>query len=279
MSVNPAQPIPASNLAQQAADLLKSAELLPEYPNVFPMNFAGGKFYIDSTPNKENVYIRHKSGSFIYFETNGDIFIHSPRDLKVCAERHMIMKVGEGDKDKCVVHVTGDAHLKVEKDLNVEIGGDKNETISGNYNLNVKGVYSSAANNRNTKTTGKHTEISHEIENNVTFVKNNIGTPGKGGVGGEIRDIIFGNRVVEMVDPRSTYTIRSTGFMEFNAAINIRQVAGANFTSIVGAEYSQTVGGSMSTRVGATLQFNTGGVTNITSGGILRLSAPQIFLN
>ena len=269
----------ADKLSQEAADLLKSAEISPEYPNVFPVNLPGGRIYIDSTPNKENVYIRHKSGSFIYFEPNGDIFIHSPRDIKVCAERNMVMKVGEGNKDKAIVHVVGDAHLKVEGDLITEIGGSKKETISGDYNLNVKGTYTSAANTRNSKTSGTHTVNSHEQVNNLTFIKNNIGIPDKEGVGGEVRDIIFGNRVIEMADPRGTFTIRSAGSLELSAAIDLRQEVGGAYVGVVGGAYTESAGGVMNINGGGTVSINAGGAMNIAAGGIMALTAPQIYLN
>jgi hypothetical protein len=277
MNTNPATPVSPDNLTQQANNFLKSTEVAPEYPNVFPINLAGGRIYIDSTPNKENVYIRHKSGSFIYFEPNGDIFVHSPRDIKVCAERNLALKVGEGNKDACMIQVTGDAKIKVENDLTLEVGGNKNETITGNYNLTVKGSFNTAANTRNCKTTGTHTENTHEKVNNVTFVKNNIGVPDKEGVGGEIRDIIFGNRVFELVDPRSTFSIISAGNINFNATLNMTQSSGT-YTGFTGG-YFQEVTGPMDFQVGGLVNFKVTGVFNINSGGLFSVVAPQIFLN
>lgn len=278
-NANPATPNPLPDITQELSDLLKASEYSPEYPNVSPLNLPGGVFYIDSTPNKENLYIRHKSGSYIHFETNGDIFIHSPRDIKVVAERNLAVKVGEGSKDKAIVQVAGDAHLKVEGDLITEVGGSKKEVISKDYNLVVKGTFTSSANTRNTGTKGTHTVKSHEQVNNLTFVKNNIGIPDESGVGGEVRDVIFGNRVVEMADPRGTFTIRSAGFLELSAALDMNVEVGGAYNGVVGGTYLETVGGNMTLSGGGTMSLLAGGTMTLNSGGIMSLIAPQIFLN
>lgn len=278
-------PDPLPDIVKEAADILKDSELSPEYPNVFPIKLPGGQLYIDSTPNKESILIRHKSGSFIQLESDGDIYIHSQKDLKVSPQRNFVIKVGDGNKEKAIIHVTGDAHMRVEGDLINEVGGNKYETISGNYNLNVKGTFSSAANTRNTKTQGKHVEKAHEIENDVTFIKNNVGIPevdpttGETSFGGEVRNIVFGNYVTEMVDPRSVFAVQTLGHINLTAAATMTRIVGGAYIGTVEGAYTEKVTGAANINVGGSLNINVGGVLNMNAVGIMKLTAAQIYLN
>ena len=145
--------------------------------------------------------------------------------------------------------------------------------------MNVKGTMSTATNTRNDKTSGTHTEITHEKVNNITFLKNNIGVPDKEGVGGEIRDLIFGNRVIEMTDPRGTFTIKSAGSLELFAGVNMKQTVIGAYTGTVGGAYSEKVTGAVTFTSGGVFDITSGGLMNITAGLDLTLTAPKIFLN
>lgn len=256
-----------------------------KYPNVFPLNFAGGSFYIDSTPDKESVTISHKSGSILKFEPNGDILIQSPKDIKVTAERNITIKAGNsisangGTTDRSTITVVGDAHLQVQNDLHVEVWGNKYETVNKDYKLNVKGTYAVGAANIETKASGIHKENCYEKVNENTFQTNKVGIPGPDGMGGQIKDVIFGNRVIEMADPRGVFSIISAGDLEFIVAKNMRSTIGLLYTGAVGGGYAQTIGGYMDFQIGGMANFTTGGVFNITSGGIFSVLAPQIYLN
>lgn len=256
----------------------------PDYPNVHPISLPGGSFYIDSSPGKENINIRHKSGSFITFESNGDIFIRPAKDLKVVSERNIAVKSGtsikdNGGSDKCVIQVVGDAHLQVQNDLHVEVWGNKYETVNKNSFLTVKGDYTIVANNINTKASGVHTEDAYEKVNKNTFQTNKIGVPSKDGVGGQIKDIIFGNRVIEMADPRGTFSLISAGHMEIIVKQTMKQAIGGAYVGSVVGTYSENVGGTMDFKVGGASNLNVGGAYNVTVGGIMKVTAAQIFLN
>lgn len=278
---------------QNNIDYLKKIEASPEYPNVFPISLPGGRFHIDSTPEKENILIRHTSGSFICFEPNGDIFVSSPKDLKFISERNTVVRVGENidgkNSDKLVIQVIGDAHLKVENDLHVEVNGNKYETINKDYKIDVRGLYTVSANSMNLGVSGKYTEKIFDKEMSNTFTTNNIGIPDESGVGGEIRDVIYGNRIFELKDPRSTFQVITPGNISFIAGNNvpegdispgticfnstgtqtqttkkdlIRKVLG-NYISLVSGNYTETVSGKF----------------DINVDGVFRLDAALIYLN
>lgn len=297
-----AKPLPLDPDAQSRVDELKKLENQPEYPKVYPLHLPGGKFYIDSTPDKESITIRHKSGSFIVFQTNGDVFINSKRDLKVVAERNVAIKAGSSvqknnDSDKSIIQVIGDAHLQVQNDLHVEVWGNKYETISKDYKIEVKGTYSIGSNDMNLVAKGKLNEKSHAKEVTNTFVTNNIGVPDKTGVGGEIRDVIYGNRVFELVDPRSTFQVISAGNISLVAGANIpvgdlspgticltsantqTQSVGTNLIQLALGNNIRNIGGDFVQNVGGIFVNTVGGIGLETFGGVYRLTAPLIFLN
>jgi len=292
--INPATPQPLDPITQANANQLRGTEG-GEYPNIFPIQLPGGQFYIDSTPGKESINIRHnKNGSFIQFDTNGDIHVHSTRDLKVVSEGNTVVKVGQSVKknsqsDKAVVTVVGDAHLKVENDLHVEVCGNKYETVSKNSFLTVKGTYTVNATNMNVGVTGTYNENAHEKEVTHTFTKNNIGVPDESGVGGELRDVIYGNRVFELVDPRSTFSVISAGNISLCAGVpvpvgditpgTICMTSANTQTQTVGTNYLQTVGIDSSVNVGGISNTDVGGNYNVKVGGVIAMNAAQIFLN
>lgn len=286
---------------QNNTDYLKKIEASPEYPNVFPISLPGGKFYIDSTPEKENILIRHVSGSFICFEPNGDVFVNSPRDLKFVSEKNTVLRVGENidgkNSDKLVIQVIGDAHLKVENDLHVEVNGNKYETINKDYKIDVRGLYTVSANSMNLGVSGKYTEKIYDKEMSNTFTTNNIGVPDESGVGGEIRDIIYGNRIFELKDPRSTFQVITPGNISFIAGSKIpegdtspgticfnstgtqtqttkkdliRQITG-NYDSIVSGNYNETVEGDV--------EYQVSGKFDINVDGVFKIDAALIYLN
>lgn len=280
-NINPATPNPNPNEQKDAA--IQNAAG-PEYPNVFPINLPGGVFRIDSTPGKENINIRHKSGSFITFDTNGDIHLHSVKGVKIVSENHLGIKSGTSVKnnngsDKCMIEVVGDAHLQVQNDLHVEVWGNKYETVSKDCFLNVKGNYTVTAANINSKASGVHTEDAYEKVNKNTFQTNKIGIPGPDGVGGQIKDIIVGNRVIEMADPRGVFSIISAGDMEFIVAKNLRQIVKGAYTGAVTGAYIEKVGGAMDVKVGGASKLNVGATYDINVGGIMKVTAAQIYLN
>ena len=301
MSINLYSEKPLNQETQKNAEYLKQLEILPEYPNVFPISLPGGKFHIDSTPEKENILIRHTSGSFICFEPNGDVFVSSPRDLKFISEKNTVVRVGENidgkNSDKLVVQVIGDAHIKIENDLHVEVNGNKYETINKDYKMDVRGLYTVSANSMNLGVSGKYTEKIYDKEISNTFTTNNIGVPDEFGVGGEIRDVIYGNRIFELKDPRSTFQVITPGNISFVAGTNIpigvttpgticytstgtqTQTTQKDFVRNITGNYNSVISGDYAESVAGNVGFQVSGRFDINVQGIFKIDAALIYLN
>ena len=82
---------------------------------------SGHVIEIDDTPNNERINIYHKSGSYISFQPNGDVFHKS----------------------------VSNAHTLILEDDNRIVSGVQNVTILGNANLNIGGVWNVKADEAN----------------------------------------------------------------------------------------------------------------------------------
>ena len=223
-----------------------------EYPKGYVFNTqCGHKIEMNSTEGGERIRLMNCHGHFIDIDEDGHIYIMANEDIIARAPGNMAVKVG-GDikEDKLVIHVVGNAHMTVEGDMHTETRGNRYDKVDGTWEMKAGEVmFLQSDENIAVKAENRLELNANSINQKMTFAKNDLSE------GGEIRDVIKGNRVIEMSKEGGVFAILSKGDLQIRAE-------GCRYDT-VGTNYFTNVEGKMKTSVvGDDLDCITGGVTD-----------------
>ena len=190
----------------------------PQHITNYPKNWitvtsAGHVMEFDNTKDGERIrFINGKTGSIFEMDEESDTYVISSRDLNLNSDRSTTLKVGKNKKeDKLIIQVIGDAHLNVEGNLHTEVEGDRFDKVAGEYQLKVGGAISiDSASNIGINSDNEIRMIANSINKRCTFSKLDMAA------GGQLTEVINGNRVIRMDKEGGTFAIESAGDLRFN---------------------------------------------------------------
>ena len=209
----------------------------PQHITNYPKNWitvtsAGHVMEFDNTKDGERIrFINGKTGSIFEMDEESDTYVISSRDLNLNSDRSTTLKVGKNKKeDKLIIQVIGDAHLNVEGNLHTEVEGDRFDKVAGEYQLKVGGAISiDSASNIGINSDNEIRMIANSINKRCTFSKLDMAA------GGQLTEVINGNRVIRMDKEGGTFAIESAGDLRFNVkGCQYDNVGRNSFTEIQG---------------------------------------------
>ena len=209
----------------------------PQHITNYPKNWvtvtsAGHVMEFDNTKEGERIRIIHgATGSLIEMDEEKDTYIISARDLHLNSDRTTTLKVGKNKKDdKLIIQVIGDAHLNVEGDLHTEVEGNRYDRVDGEYQLKVGGtIMIDSTSNIGINADNELRTIANSINETCTFKRLNMDG------GGQLTEVIKGNRVIRMDKEGGTFAIESAGDLRFNVKVCQYDNVGRNsFTEVQG---------------------------------------------
>ena len=217
----------------------------PQHITNYPKNWitvtsAGHVLEFDNTEDGERIrIINGKTGSVIEMDEEEDTYIISSRDLNLNSDGTTTLKVGKDKKeDKLIIQVIGDAHLNVEGDLHTEVEGNRYDKVNGEYQLKVGGTMMiDSASNIGINADNEIRSIGNSINERCTFKKLDMAD------GGQLTEIINGNRVIRMDKEGGTFAIESAGDLRFNVkGCQYDNVGRNSFTEVQGKAKTITHG-------------------------------------
>ena len=210
----------------------------PQHITQYPKNWvtvtsAGHVMEFDNSKDGERIrLINGATGSIFEMDEESDTYVISSRDLHLNSDRTTTLKVGKNKKeDKLIIQVIGDAHLNVEGNLHTEVEGDRFDKVDGNYELKVGGAISiDSASNIGINSDNELRFIANSINDRCTFKKTDMAA------GGQLTEVINGNRVIRMDKEGGTFAIESAGDLRFNVkGCQYDNVGRNSFTEVQGA--------------------------------------------
>ena len=247
----------------------------PQHITNYPKNWvtvtsAGHVMEFDNTKEGERIRIIHgATGSLIEMDEEKDTYIISARDLHLNSDRTTTLKVGKNKKDdKLIIQVIGDAHLNVEGDLHTEVERNRYDRVDGEYQLKVGGTMMiDSTSNIGINADNELRVIANSINERCTFKKLDM----QGG--GQLTEVIKGNRVIRMDKEGGTFALESAGDLRFNVkGCQYDNVGRNSFTEVQGKvktiahgqnidciEGGQPSGMDVSTSGGVGWELQTGG--------------------
>lgn len=110
------------------------AEPNSPYKPVYPHNKvietpSGHTIEIDDTQGAERLHVRHKSGSFTEFHTDGTVVHKAKKD------KYTFVYANE------FIHVDGNVNMVVNGNVSQIIGGNLKQQVDGNWQINVSGSW------------------------------------------------------------------------------------------------------------------------------------------
>tara|TARA_B100001559_G_scaffold103104_1_gene86654 strand:+ start:256 stop:1173 length:918 start_codon:yes stop_codon:yes gene_type:complete len=217
----------------------------PQHITNYPKNWvtvtsAGHVMEFDNSKDGERIrLINGATGSIFEMDEEKDTYVISSRDLHLNSDRTTTLKVGKNKKeDKLIIQVIGDAHLNVEGNLHTEVEGDRFDKVAGNYELKVGGTISvDSASNIGINADNEIRFIGNSINERCTFKKLDMA------LGGQLTEIINGNRVIRMDKEGGTFAIESAGDLRFNVkGCQYDNVGRNSFTEVQGKAKTITHG-------------------------------------
>ena len=217
----------------------------PQHITNYPKNWitvtsAGHVMEFDNTEDGERIrFINGKTGSIFEMDEEEDTYIISSRDLNLNSDGTTTLKVGKDKKqDKLIIQVIGDAHLNVEGDLHTEVEGNRYDKVNGEYQLKVGGTMMiDSSSNLGINVANELRMIANSINERCTFKKLNMED------GGQLTEIINGNRVIRMNKEGGTFAIESAGDLRFNVdGCHYNKVGRNSFTEVQGSMKTTTHG-------------------------------------
>ena len=209
----------------------------PQHITKYPKNWvtvtsAGHVMEFDNSKDGERIrLINGATGSIFEMDEQSDTYVISTRDLHLNSDRTTTLKVGKNKKeDKLIIQVIGDAHLNVEGNLHTEVEGDRFDKVAGEYQLKVGGTISiDSASNIGINSDNEVRTVANSINDRCTFSKLDMGA------GGQLTEVIRGNRVIRMDKEGGTFAIESAGDLRFNVkGCQYDNVGRNSFTEIQG---------------------------------------------
>ena len=217
----------------------------PQHITNYPKNWvtvtsAGHVMEFDNTEDGERIRLIHGStGSLIEMDEEEDTYIISARDLHLNSDRTTTLKVGKNKKDdKLIIQVIGDAHLNVEGNLHTEVEGNRYDRVAGEYQLKVGGTMMiDSTSNIGINSDNELRVIANSINERCTFKKLDMQA------GGQLTEVINGNRVIRMNKEGGTFAIESAGDLRFNVdGCHYNKVGRNSFTEVQGSMKTTTHG-------------------------------------
>ena len=217
----------------------------PQHITNYPKNWvtvtsAGHVMEFDNSKDGERIrLINGATGSIFEMDEQSDTYVISSRDLHLNSDRTTTLKVGKNKKeDKLIIQVIGDAHLNVEGNLHTEVEGDRFDRVDGEYQLKVGGTISiDSASNIGINCDNEIRTIANSINNKCTFSKLDMAE------GGQLTEVINGNRVIRMDKEGGTFAIESAGDLRFNVkGCQYDNVGRNSFTEVQGKSKTITHG-------------------------------------
>jgi hypothetical protein len=227
-----------------------------EYPyNWVQTTACGHCIELNGTDKSERIRILHKNGNFIDIDESQRINIVSNGDIISLSDKNLVIKTGSNIKeDKLIIHVVGDAHLYVEGDMHTEVDGNKYDYVAKDYQLKVGGNFLTTVSDAYGVTAKDEFRIdANSFNTKFTFSQNNAAK------GGEIEDVINGNRVIRMSKEGGTFAIESEGDLRFN-------VKGCHYTVVGRNQFTEVAGVMKHTTYGEELDCIEGGAPSDTKG-------------
>ena len=209
----------------------------PQHITKYPKNWvtvtsAGHVMEFDNSKDGERIrLINGATGSIFEMDEQSDTYVISTRDLHLNSDKTTTLKVGKNKKeDKLIIQVIGDAHLNVEGNLHTEVEGDRFDKVAGEYQLKVGGTISiDSASNIGINSDNEVRTVANSINDRCTFSKLDMGK------GGQLTEVIRGNRVIRMDKEGGTFAIESAGDLRFNVkGCQYDNVGRNSFTEIQG---------------------------------------------
>ena len=196
------------------------------------MTSAGHVLEFDNTEDGERIrLINGKTGSIIEMDEEEDTYIISARDLHLNSDATTTLKVGKNKKeDKLIIQVIGDAHLNVEGNLHTEVEGDRFDKVSGRYELKCGDIAIDSASGIGVNADNEIRFIANSINERCTFKRLDMAA------GGQLTEVINGNRVIRMDKEGGTFALESAGDLRFNVkGCQYDNVGRNSFTEVQGS--------------------------------------------
>ena len=209
----------------------------PQHITNYPKNWvtvtsAGHVLEFDNTEDGERIrLINGKTGSIIEMDEEEDTYIISARDLHLNSDATTTLKVGKNKKeDKLIIQVIGDAHLNVEGNLHTEVEGDRFDKVSGRYELKCGDIAIDSASGIGVNADNEIRFIANSINERCTFKRLDMAA------GGQLTEVINGNRVIRMDKEGGTFALESAGDLRFNVkGCQYDNVGRNSFTEVQGS--------------------------------------------
>ena len=226
----------------------------PQHITNYPKNWitvtsAGHVLEFDNSKDGERIrIINGKTGSLVEMDEEEDTYIISARDLHLNSDRTTTLKVGKNKKDdKLIIQVIGDAHLNVEGNLHTEVEGNRYDRVAGEYQLKVGGTMMiDSTSNIGINADNELRVIANSINERCTFKRLNM----EGG--GQLTEVIKGNRVIRMDKEGGTFALESAGDLRFN-------VKGCQYDNVGRNSFTEVQGKSKTVCHGNDIQCIEGG--------------------
>ena len=146
-----------------------------------------------------------------------------------------------------MIQVIGDAHLNVEGNLHTEVEGNRYDRVDGEYQLKVGGtIMIDSTSNIGINADNELRTIANSINETCTFKRLNMDG------GGQLTEVIKGNRVIRMDKEGGTFAIESAGDLRFN-------VKGCQYDNVGRNSFTEVQGKSKTVCHGNDIQCIEGG--------------------
>tara|TARA_B100000530_G_scaffold258226_1_gene171618 strand:+ start:1817 stop:2731 length:915 start_codon:yes stop_codon:yes gene_type:complete len=222
-----------TNLFDGSSDENENPQHITNYPkNWVTVTSAGHVLEFDNTEDGERIrLINGKTGSIIEMDEEEDTYIISARDLHLNSDATTTLKVGKNKKeDKLIIQVIGDAHLNVEGNLHTEVEGDRFDKVSGRYELKCGDIAIDSASGIGVNADNEIRFIANSINERCTFKRLDMAA------GGQLTEVINGNRVIRMDKEGGTFALESAGDLRFNVkGCQYDNVGRNSFTEVQGS--------------------------------------------
>ena len=222
-----------TNLFDGSSDENTNPQHITNYPkNWVTVTSAGHVLEFDNTEDGERIrLINGKTGSIIEMDEEEDTYIISARDLHLNSDATTTLKVGKNKKeDKLIIQVIGDAHLNVEGNLHTEVEGDRFDKVSGRYELKCGDIAIDSASGIGVNADNEIRFIANSINERCTFKRLDMAA------GGQLTEVINGNRVIRMDKEGGTFALESAGDLRFNVkGCQYDNVGRNSFTEVQGS--------------------------------------------
>lgn len=198
----------------EVKDLKDKQQYQFSFPTIWP---DGSEFSVYSSPDAEKMVIQHSSGSHIEFKRDGSVFLKAVGDL------HINSSVGGKDtttSDKTTVVFDGDVNINVEgalgvscKKFDMEVKNSANMVATQDFKIKSNNAILSTTESLSLEPEKSLYIDTKEMRERVVSHRTESGSQEETSKGGlEVRRV-YGNAVIENLDPKGGITIKSAGYL------------------------------------------------------------------